>query len=477
MGLIQAAMGAAGGVMSDQWKEFFYCDSLDKDSLVAKGQKRASARGRSSNTSGEENIISNGSIIAVNEGQCMIIVEQGKVVEVCAQPGEFTYDSSTEPTIFGGDLASDLKAVFQNIGKRFTFGGDAPKDQRIYYFNTKEIMGNKYGTPQSIQFETMIGQYMMNVNIRCFGEYSYRITNPILFYTNVCGNVEDIYTKSEIDSQLKSELLTALQPAFGRIAAKGIRYTQLINYTRDIKTELSAELSEDWGKKRGIEIVSFGVSSVKADEEDEKRIKEIQDSAIMSDPNLRAGRLATATADAMRTAAGNEAGMGGAFGFMGMGMAGNAGMSAMGAFGPQGGAAPQGNPLAGGAAGGGMAAGGAAAGWTCGCGQSGNTGKFCAGCGKPQPAPAAGWTCPCGHTGNTGKFCANCGKPQPSADGWSCSCGTTNQGKFCANCGKPKPAGAPLYACDKCGWKPDDPTHPPKFCPQCGDIFDENDKQ
>lgn len=474
MGLIQAAMGAAGGVMSDQWKEFFYCDSLDKDSLVAKGQKRASARGRSSNTSGEENIISNGSIIAVNEGQCMIIVEQGKVVEVCAQPGEFTYDNSTEPTIFGGDLASDLKAVFQNIGKRFTFGGDAPKDQRIYYFNTKEIMGNKYGTPQSIQFETMIGQYMMNVNIRCFGEYSYRITNPILFYTNVCGNVEDVYTKSEIDSQLKSELLTALQPAFGRIAAKGVRYTQLINYTRDIKNELSAELSEDWGKKRGIEIVSFGVSSVKADEEDEKRIKEIQDSAIMSDPNLRAGRLATATADAMRTAASNEAGMGGAFGFMGMSMAGNAGAGAMGAFGPAGGQAPQGNPLAPQQSPQQQAATG---GWSCSCGHTGNMGKFCAGCGKPKPAAAGSWNCSCGQSGNTGKFCANCGKPQPAADGWQCSCGATNQGRFCANCGKPKPAGAPLYRCDKCGWQPKDPTNPPKFCPECGDAFDENDLQ
>ena len=451
MGLIQAAVGSVGGVLADQWKEFFYCDSLDKDTLVAKGQKRVG--GRSSNTSATDNIISNGSGIAVNDGQCMIIVEQGKVVEICAEPGAFTYDSSTEPTVFGGNLASDLAAVFKNIGKRFTFGGDAPKDQRIYYFNTKEIMGNKYGTAQSIQFETMIGQYMLNVNIRCFGEYSYRITNPILFYTNVCGNVADVYERSEIDSQLKSELLTALQPTFGRIAAKGIRYTQLINYTKDIRNELADELSDDWSKRRGIEIVSFGVSSVKADEEDEKRIKEIQDSAIMSDPNLRAGRLAGATADAMRTAAGNEAGMGGAFGFMGMGMAGNAGAGAMGAFGPQGGTPPQGNPLAGGAAVGGMAAGGMAAGG------------------------AAGWACPCGHTGNTGKFCAECGKPQPSAEGWSCLCGTTNLGKFCVNCGKPKPAGAPLYACDKCGWKPDDPTHPPKFCPQCGDVFDENDKQ
>ncbi|WP_337437145.1 SPFH domain-containing protein, partial [Mitsuokella jalaludinii] len=343
MGLIKAAMGAADGVMADQWKEFLYCDSLDKDTLAAKGQKRTSSRGRSSNTSGEDNIITKGSVIVVNEGQCMMIVEQGKVVEICAEPGEYIYDSSTEPTVFGGDLASDLKAVFRNMGKRFTFGGDAPKDQRVYYFNTKEIMGNKYGTPQSIQFETMIGPYMLNVNIRCFGEYSYRIANPILFYTNVCSNFDTVYERSEIDSQLKSELLTALQPAFGRIAAKGIRYTQLINYTKDIRNELSEELSEDWGKKRGIEIVSFGVSSVKAEEEDERRIKEIQDSAIMSNPDMRAGRLATATADAMRTAAGNEAGMGGAFGFMGMGMAGQMGAGAMGAFGQ--GAPSQGNPL------------------------------------------------------------------------------------------------------------------------------------
>ena len=242
MGLIQAAVGSVGGVLADQWKEFFYCDSLDKDTLVAKGQKRVG--GRSSNTSATDNIISNGSGIAVNDGQCMIIVEQGKVVEICAEPGAFTYDSSTEPTVFGGNLASDLVAVFKNIGKRFTFGGDAPKDQRIYYFNTKEIMGNKYGTAQSIQFETMIGQYMLNVNIRCFGEYSYRITNPILFYTNVCGNVADVYERSEIDSQLKSELLTALQPTFGRIAAKGMKLDDVrVEVTHDAENSFTRHIT------------------------------------------------------------------------------------------------------------------------------------------------------------------------------------------------------------------------------------------
>ena len=442
MGLIQAAAGAVGGVLADQWKEFYCCDSLDADTLVAKGEKRTSARGRSSNTSGESNIITTGSVVVVNVGQCMMIVDQGKVVEICAEPGAYTYDASTEPTVFGGDLASDLKAVLRNIGRRFTFGGDPAKDQRIYYVNTKEIIGNKYGTAQSIQFETVLGAYTLNVNIRCFGTYSYRIANPILFYTNVCGNVDGDYMRSEIDEQLRSELLTALQPAFGRIAAQGIRYSQLINYTKEIRDALAVELSAEWGEKRGIEIVSFGVSSVKADERDEQRIKDLQDGAIMSDANLRAGRIAGAAADAIRTAASNENGV--ASSFMGLGMVGNLSMGAMGTFGPQGNAGGAVNPFP----------------------------------AQTQHGQSTeGWTCACGHAGNTGKFCAECGKPRPIPAGWTCTCGAVNQGNFCTECGKPRPAGAPLYRCDKCGWTPDDPTHPPKFCPQCGDAFDEKDKQ
>ena len=442
MGLIQAAAGAVGGVLADQWKEFYCCDSLDADTLVAKGEKRTSARGRSSNTSGESNIITTGSVVVVNVGQCMMIVDQGKVVEICAEPGAYTYDASTEPTVFGGDLASDLKAVLRNIGRRFTFGGDPAKDQRIYYVNTKEIIGNKYGTAQSIQFETVLGAYTLNVNIRCFGTYSYRIANPILFYTNVCGNVDGDYMRSEIDEQLRSELLTALQPAFGRIAAQGIRYSQLINYTKEIRDALAVELSTEWGEKRGIEIVSFGVSSVKADERDEQRIKDLQDGAIMSDANLRAGRIAGAAADAIRTAASNENGV--ASSFMGLGMVGNLSMGAMGTFGPQGNAGGAVNPFP---------------------------------AQTQQGQSTEGWTCVCGHAGNTGKFCAECGKPRPIPAGWTCTCGAVNQGNFCTECGKPRPAGAPLYRCDKCGWTPDDPTHPPKFCPQCGDAFDEKDKQ
>lgn len=134
MGLIKAAVGAAGGVMADQWKEFFYCESMPKEVLVTKGVKRTS--GRSSNTRGSDNIITSGSGIAVADGQCMMIVEQGRVVEFCAEPGEFTYDASSEPSVFSGSLSAGIKNTFAQIGKRFTYGGDTGKDQRVYYFNT-----------------------------------------------------------------------------------------------------------------------------------------------------------------------------------------------------------------------------------------------------------------------------------------------------------------------------------------------------
>ena len=489
MGLIKAGMGAVGGVLGDQWKEFIYCESLKPDVLVAKGRKRTSSRGRSSNTSSEDNIISNGSTIAINDGQCMIIVENGKVVEICSEPGEFVYDASTEPSLFADGLnMQSVKNVFAQIGKRFTYGGDPGKDQRVYYFNTKEIIGNKYGTASPIQFRIVDQRIGLDVDIpiRCFGEYSYKITNPILFYTNVCSNVENEYLRSEIDGQLKSELLGALNVAFGVMSEKGVRYSALPAHAEEIGDQLNEVLSKKWRDLRGIEVISFGVSSVKASEEDEKYIRDLQ---ALSNPNARASFLTGATGAAMQNAASNEGGA--MMGFMGMGMAGMQGANMMNGinqqmgYPPQGGypGAPQGYPQQGGYPGAPQGMAGAApaapAGWTCSCGQSGNTGKFCAGCGKPKEEPKAGWTCSCGHAGNTGKFCAECGKPQQAAApaGWTCSCGTVNQGKFCANCGAKKPADAPLYKCDKCGWVPPDPKNPPKFCPECGDLFDEKDVQ
>ena len=437
MGLLKAGVGALSGVLADSWRDYFYCESMDADTLVQKGEKKAG--GRSSNKKGTDNIISNGSIINVNDGQCMMIVESGKVVELCAEPGEFVYDSGTEPSIFYGSLGENIKKSFSEIGKRFTFGGEPAKDQRVYYFNTKEIIGNKYGTPSPVPFrvvDTNIG-LDVDIAIRCHGEYSYKITNPMLFYTNVCGNVEDTYVRETIDSQLKTELLTALQPAFARISDMGIRYSSLPAHTMEIGDALNNVLSSKWRDLRGIEIVVFGVSSVNASEEDEKMIKEIQRNAAFRNPTMAAAHMVGAQAQAMQDAAKNEGGMGAMGGFFGMNMAQNAGAGAAA------------NLFA--------------------MGQQQQTQQ-------PQTAQS-GWTCVCGHAGNTGKFCMNCGKPQPLADGWTCSCGTVNRGKFCQNCGSKKPEGAPLYKCDKCGWTPEDPMNPPKFCPECGDIFDESDKQ
>ena len=427
MGLIKAALGSVGGVMADQWKEYFYCEALPENVLAVKGQKRVS--GRSSNTKGSDNVITNGSVIAVADGQCMMIVDQGRIIEVCAEPGEFTYDMSTEPSLFTGELKGSIRAVIDNMTNRFTFGGEAPKDQRIYYFNTKELMGNKYGTPSPVPFRVVDQRagIDIDVGIRCFGEYSYHIANPVLFYTNVCGNVSEAYTRDQLDSQLKTELLTALQPAFARIGESGIRYSQLPGHTMELADALNEVLSKKWRDLRGIEIVSFGVSSVTADEEDEKMLKELQRNAAFMDPTRAAAHLVGSQGDAMKMAASNTA-AGPAMAFMGMGMAGQAGgMNAQNLFAMgQQQAAQQPVQQA------------APAGWTCSCGHGGNTGKFCAECGQPKPAPAGEWKCACGAV-NTGKFCAECGQPKPASDEWTCACGTVNKGKFCANCGSPRP--------------------------------------
>ena len=468
MGLIKAIAGAAGGVMADQWKEYFYCEAMPANILATKGHKKVT--GRSSNYKGDENIITNGSMIAVADGQCMLIVEQGKVVEVCAEPGEFLYDSSTEPSIFSGKLGDGIGDVFRNIGKRFTFGGEAPKDQRVYYFNTKELIGNKYGTASPVPFRVVDQRAAIDIDvgIRCFGEYSYHIANPLLFYTNVCGNVSEDYDRSNLDSQLKTELLTALQPAFAKISEMGIRYSALPGHTVELADALNEALSAKWRDLRGIEVVSFGVSSVTANEEDEKMIKEMQRNAAFMDPTRAAAHLAGATGDAMKTAAANPNGAVGAF--MGMGMAGGMAGAQMGTLYQQGAQMQQAAQAQ---------AAPAVQGWTCSCGQSGITGNFCPNCGskKPEPKPAGdSWKCACGATA-TGKFCPECGSPKPAVadDGWTCACGAVNKGKFCSACGAKKPAGVPQYKCDKCGWEPADPKHPPKFCPECGDPFDDGD--
>ena len=398
MGLIKAGIGSVGGVLADQWKEYFYCDAMDADVLAVKGQKRTFRR--SSNTKGNENIISTGSVVAVNEGQCMLIVEQGKIVEVCAEPGEFIYDASTEPTIFAGNLGQSILDTFKVVGKRFAFGGEAPKDQRVYYFNTKELIDNKFGTPNPVPFRVVdhkIG-LDLDVSIRCSGVYSYRIADPLLFYSKVCGNVTYAYTRDQLDSQLKTEFISALQPAFARLSQLELRPNQIVAHTTDLEDAMNSALSKKWGELRGLQVVSIALGSLTLPEDDAEMIKQAQRTAILRDPTMAAATLTGAQADAMKAAASNTAGA--MTGFMGMGFAQqNGGINAQQLY------------------------------------------------AMGQQAAA------------------------PKADSWKCTCGSVNTGKFCSECGMRKPR----YRCDKCGWEPADPTKPPKFCPECGDRFDETD--
>lgn len=434
MGLIKAAVGSVSGILADQWREYFYCDSMDSDILVAKGMKRTSSR--SSNKKASDNIISNGAVIAVNEGQAMMIVDQGQIVEFSAEAGEFIWDSSTESTIFYGGFGPGLKKSWENLKRRFTFGADTGKDQRIYFFNTKEIMGNKYGTPSPIPFRVVDQNIGMDltVSIRCNGEYSYQITDPMLFYKRVSGNVTGDYTRNQFDSQLKSEFLTCLQPAFAAISEMGIRYTALPGHTMELAKAMDDALTAKWAGLRGISIVSVSVNSVTASPEDEATIKELQKSAVFRNTGMAAAHMVQAQAEAMKAAAANENGA--MMGFMGMNMAQTTG------------------------------------------GFNANS-LFQMAHDQPQRAKVQTvdenrWVCRCGME-NTGKFCVECGGKKPEKMGWICACGSINKGKFCPECGAKKPAAAPLYRCDKCGWEPDDPKNPPKFCPECGDKFTEED--
>ncbi len=440
MGLLKAGAGALGGVLADQWREYFYCESMDADVLAVKGAKRISQK-RSSNTKAEDNIITNGSIIAVNDGQCMMIVEQGKVVEVCAEPGEFVYDTSTEPSIFYGGLGEGIKKSFATMGKRFTFGGDTAKDQRVYYFNTKEILGNKFGTATPVPFRLVdrnIG-LDMDITVRCHGEYSYKISDPVVFYTNVCGNVSEAYTRDNLDSQLKSEILAALQPAFSKISALGIRYSELPGHTPELSDAMNDVLNERWTARRGLVIVSAAIASVSTTEETENMLREVQRNAVFRNADMAAAHLVGAQAQAMQDAAKNEGGMGAIGGIFGMNAVQNAG-GQIGALYQQAERQKQNAAPA--------SASAAEGGWTCSCGKSGNTGKFCTECGKEKPADKGTWTCSCGKSGNTGKFCSECGKQRPEEK---------------------------TYRCNKCGWTPEDPKNPPKFCPECGDPFNDED--
>lgn len=417
MGLISAFTSSVSGVLSDSWRDYFYCSALDSNTLVSRGYKKEKRKLLSRES--DDNVISDGSIICVADGQCMLVVDQGRITEVCAEPGEFLYESGTQPSLMYGNLGASIVATFAEIGERLTFGGITASDQRVYYVNIKELTGNKYGTVTPVPFrvvDTNIG-LDIDISIRCHGEYSYRIADPLRFFANVCGNVTDSYKRSAIDSQLKSEVMTAMQPAFAKISEMGIRYSSLPGHTAELSKAMNDTLSEQWYRTRGLEMVSFGVNSVTASKEDEDMIKELQRTGVFRNQNMAAAHLVGAQADAMKAAASNQGGA--MVGFAGMNMAANAGGNVNALY--------QAVNASGNVS---------ADSWNCSCGTS-NTGKFCSNCGTAKPAPAGSWTCSCGSV-NSGNFCSQCGSKKPSAE-WTCSCGKVNSGNFCASCGTKKP--------------------------------------
>lgn len=395
MGLIKAAADSAKKTLADQWVEYFYCDTLPNDVLLTKGTKVVTT---GSNTKGSENIITNGSGIAVNEGQGMLIVEDGKIVDFTMEAGRFTWDSSTEPSCFTGGF-SGLMDSFKVFGKRFTMGGTEGKDQRVYFVNLKENYGNKFGTatPMPYKDPTYRGIY-----IRYFGQYTFKIEDMIRFYANVAGNVRNSYTKGELMQQCHAEFVTALDTAIARCGDEGYQFNDLPKKQAEIAAFMNDVLDESWRERRGMVVEAVAIEKVTPDDESRKRIEKIDDAIMMSDQRVAAGRLAEAQAQAMEKAASNEAGA--MNGFIGMGFAQQAGgMNAANMF--------NGMP------------------------QQENNPFFAAGTKKEEKA--AGWKCECGAE-NTGKFCSECGKPMPSST-WKCECGKENTGKFCSECGKPRP--------------------------------------
>ncbi len=451
MGLIKMAKDALGGYLDDALSlEYFYCNSLSSDLLMVKGEKQITKN--RNNNKGNDNIITNHSVISVNVGQCMLIVDQGKIVEFCAEPGEFVYDTSSEPSLFVGSLGENLRASFRQFGKRFTFGGNTGKDQRVYYINTKEVMNNLYGTPNPIPFHFVAKNtgFELETTVKCNGQYTFKIVDPILFYTNVAGNVVEDYNKNDtLMSAMKAELLTKLPMALSQIAGEGVLPYQVPMHMEEVTAFLKEGLSQQWAETRGIEVVSMTMAAPIVPQEDLDKINKWNDTFVLTNAGMASARQTEAYTKALENM-GNGGGegdkasaMNGAMGMMGMAMMQNMMNNGMGGmFGtPQPRKEPQMKPAS-----------------------------------TVAEGAVLGWTCVCGKEDNRGKFCQECGLPKPAMDGWTCACGHVNQGKFCTECGRKKPDGAPLYRCDKCGWEPEDPAHPPKFCPECGDVFDDNDR-
>ena len=411
MGLISAAVSSVSGVLSDSWKEVIEPDDMSDSTLLVKGV----AVKKGSNKKGTDNYVSNGSVIHVYPNTLMLLMDGGKIVDYSAQEGYYEVNNSSAPSIFNGELKDSVKETW----KRFQFGGVPSQKQYVYYINTAEIKGIKFGTRNPVNYFDNF--YNAELFLRAHGSYSIKITDPIKFFTEFAPKGTDRIEIKDLSEQLFNEFMDALQSAINQMSVDGVRISAITSKSRELSKYMADVLDADWNDLRGIEVCSVGLASISYDDESKALINMRNKGAMMSDPTIREGFVQSSVAQGMQAAGSNTSA------FMGMGM----GMNAAGGFmsaASQTNAAQMAQQQAAQQA---AQQNQAANGWKCSCGTV-NTGNFCSGCGSKKPENTS-WTCSCGTT-NTGRFCSNCGSPKPAGE-WVCSCGTKNTGNFCSGCG------------------------------------------
>lgn len=394
MGIIKAVGQAVSGGLADLWLETIEADDMGEQIVFTSGVKVRKGQ----NTKGTDNTVSNGSMIHVYDNQFMMLVDGGKIIDYTAEPGYYKVDNSSMPSLLNGELEGTLAETFDRI----RFGGETPREQKVYFVNLQEIKGIKFGTRNPINYFDNF--YNAELFLRAHGTYSIRITNPLQFYAEVIPKNKDRVDINDINEQYISEFLEGLQSAINQMSADGIRISHVSGKAREVGKYMASILDEDWNKMRGMEIQSVGIASVSYDETSQKLINLRNEGAMLSDPSIREGYVQAAMARGLEAAGSNANGS--MAGFMGMGM----GMNMSGAM----------------------------------MGQASQTNLA-----QMQMQQAQGnaqqqqsvmeektWTCECGSV-NSGKFCSECGKAAPAKE-WVCSCGQLNSGKFCSECGKPR---------------------------------------
>ena len=418
MGLIKAVIGAVGGALADTWQEVIEPDNMSDTTVFCKGVKVRKNDRRNANRRGTDDYISNGSVIHVYPGQCMLLLDGGKIVDFTAEEGYFKVDNSSAPSLFAGDWGASLKEAFSRV----KYGGVPSSKQLAVYINQQEIKGIRFGTKTPVSYFDNF--YNSELFLRAHGTYSIRISNPIQFYTEAIPKNVDRVEIDDINLQYMSEFLEALQASINRMSMDGLRISYVPSQGRELSKYMADTLDEEWKKNRGMEVQSVGIASISYDEESKALINMRNQGAMLGDASVREGYVQGAMARGFENAGSNQGGS--ATAFMGMGM----GMGAGGGFFS---AASETNRAQMEREAKEKAEQKAKGGWTCKCGAT-NNGKFCSDCG--QGKPDAGWTCACGQK-NEGKFCSECGAPRPAAE-WTCACGQTNKGKFCSDCGAPR---------------------------------------